>query len=125
MFRIRTIILLSILFISLTGCDREKTENITLTIASIRAPYVESMINSPRYFVKYEGDQQWSLFYNVITGFDYQEGNEYVLNVKVTTISNPPMDAGSKDYNLNYIISCKEKESENVPTDWFSYRNDD
>ena len=124
MFKIRTFILLSLFILSFAGCDREKTENITLTIASIRAPYVESMINSPRYFVKYEGDQQWSLFYSAITGFDYQEGNEYVLNVKVTTISNPPMDASSKDYKLNYIISCEEKESEDVPTDWFSDRND-
>ena len=119
MFKIRTIILLSLLLISLAGCDRDKTKNINITIASKRAPFVESMINSPRYYVKYDGDQEWSLFYSHIEGFDYQEGYEYVLNVKVTTISDPPMDASSKDYKLNHVISREEKESENIPN-WFT-----
>ena len=119
MFKIRIVFLLSLFLISLTGCDGERPKNINLTIASKRAPFVESMINSPRYYVKYDGDKEWSLFYSHIEGFDYQEGYEYVLNVKVTTISDPPMDASSKDYKLNHVISREEKESENIP-DWFT-----
>ena len=124
MFKIRIVLLLSVFFISLTGCDREKIRNITLTIASKRYPMVESVDNSPRYFVKYEGDQQWMLFYNSIEGFDYQEGNEYVLSVKVIPVSNPPMDASTMDFKLNYVISCEEKESEDVPDVWFPGRVD-
>ena len=119
MFKIRTILLLSLFLMSLIGCDKEKPENINLTVASKQAPFVESMINSPRYYVKYDGDKEWSLFYSHIEGFDYQEGYEYVLNVKVTTISDPPMDASSKDYKLNHVVSREEKESEHIPN-WFT-----
>ncbi len=42
----------------------------------------------------------WTNFYGNIEGFDYEEGYEYLLNVKVEEIKNPPADAPSFKYIL-------------------------
>ena len=42
----------------------------------------------------------WTYFYGNIEGFEYEEGYEYLLNVKVETIKNPPADASNLKYTL-------------------------
>ena len=68
------------------------------------------------YFVKYESQNSWSIFYDVIDGFYHIEGHEYVINLTRTKIKNPPQDASSYHYKLNYIISDIEKDSEGIPS---------
>ncbi|MDR0575510.1 MAG: DUF4377 domain-containing protein [Tannerella sp.] len=92
-----------------------------MTIASKQVRFPKNAINLSRYIVKFEDDQEWSLFYCPIEGFEYEEGHEYVINVKVINVSDPLMDASSKEYKLNYIISCEEKESASIPDSWFEY----
>jgi hypothetical protein len=45
------------------------------------------------------------LFYDRIEGFDYQEGNEYKIEVSSVKVANPPADASSIRYTLVKVIS--------------------
>ena len=42
--------------------------------------------------VKENPDEKYSLFYDQIEGFDYQEGFEYELVVQEEEVENPPAD---------------------------------
>jgi hypothetical protein len=120
MFYIRTALLSFALFILFNSCDKEKTAIMNLTIASKRFPHEIPEGNGLCFIVKYEDAQEWSLFWYPITGFDYREGYEYVINVTETQVELSPtmMDAMTKNYTLNYIISCVKKESEDIPAGW-------
>ncbi len=52
----------------------------------------------------------WNYFYDTIEGFDYEEGHQYLVEVAVTEIENPPADASSLKYTLVKILS-KEKDA--------------
>ena len=47
----------------------------------------------------------YQLFYGSIDGFDFQEGYEYELVVRVEKIENPPADASNLKYSLVKIVS--------------------
>lgn len=55
--------------------------------------------------VKESPDDEYSLFYDQIEGFDYEEGYEYELVVEVTKVENPPADASSLKYSLVEVVS--------------------
>lgn len=55
--------------------------------------------------VKNNLDDEWSYFYDGISGFDYEEGFTYELRVRVEDIDNPPADASSKRYILSKLVS--------------------
>ncbi len=55
-------------------------------------------------------DDDWSLFYESIDGFDYEWGYVYKLRVNISNIENPPEDASSVKYTLVDMLS-KELES--------------
>ncbi len=55
--------------------------------------------------VKKNVSDDWQFFYGGIEGFDYEEGFEYIIEVKVYDVENPPADGSSKRYVLNRIIS--------------------
>ncbi|WP_281613716.1 META domain-containing protein [Flammeovirga sp. SubArs3] len=56
-----------------------------------------------------EGDATtWSNFYGSIEGFDYEEGYEYVLNVAVSQVDNPPADGSSLHYKLVKVVKKTE-----------------
>ncbi|WP_353779155.1 DUF4377 domain-containing protein [Winogradskyella sp. 3972H.M.0a.05] len=50
--------------------------------------------------VKYEGDTEWTLFYDTIKGFNHTKGMDYVIKVKETKVDNPPADGSSISYEL-------------------------
>lgn len=50
----------------------------------------------------------WTNFYGNIEGFDYEEGYEYLLNVKVEEIKNPPADGSSLKYTLVEVFEKKK-----------------
>ncbi|MDR0229182.1 MAG: DUF4377 domain-containing protein [Flavobacteriaceae bacterium] len=60
--------------------------------------------------VKEGKTSDWSFMYQGIEGFDFQEGFEYVIEVKRTKIANPPADGSSIRYTLVKIISKTAKE---------------
>lgn len=57
--------------------------------------------------VKREGDQDWTMFYSYIEGFDYEQFYEYKILVEEHEIENPPMDASSIRYVLVSILEKK------------------
>ena len=48
---------------------------------------------------------EWEPFYDQIAGFEWQEGMEYELRVRVIPVENPPADASSLRYELIEIVS--------------------
>jgi len=50
------------------------------------------------------GTDQWYYFYDTIEGFEYEEGFQFDLDVKITEVANPAADASSKKYNLIRLL---------------------
>ncbi len=50
--------------------------------------------------IKGEGQSDWEYFYDQIEGFIFEEGHEYVLEVKTEDVPNPPADA----FSIRYIL---------------------
>ncbi|MGA9271361.1 MAG: DUF4377 domain-containing protein [Lutimonas sp.] len=55
--------------------------------------------------IKESPDEDWTYFYDGISGFDYEEGYSYELRVQVEELENPPADASSKKYILKELVS--------------------
>jgi heat shock protein HslJ len=55
--------------------------------------------------VKTSPDEEYSLFYDQIEGFEFQEGYEYELQVLVEPVPNPPADGSALKYTLVEIVS--------------------
>ncbi|MFY0253131.1 META domain-containing protein [Chitinophaga sp. 30R24] len=58
--------------------------------------------------IKGVNDTEWSNLYTGISGFKYIPGYRYKLQVRVTTVKNPPADAASVKYALNKILEKKK-----------------
>lgn len=104
--------LISVLTVLLfAGCVSAPAD--TITVASRKADCV-GVAPMKCLVVKEAGSDEWTLFYDAIEGFDYEEGYEYVLEVKRSAIENPPMDASSIRTELVRVIS-KEKKDSDIP----------
>jgi heat shock protein HslJ len=57
--------------------------------------------------VKENSEDDYSMFYNQIEGFDYEEGYEYELVVREEKVENPPADASSLKWTLVEEVSKK------------------
>jgi len=66
------------------------------------------------FWIKKNDNPVWQMARGYIKGFTYEEGYEYVVDVKATKVPDPPQDAGSITYSLIRIIS-KEKKDSDVP----------
>ena len=55
--------------------------------------------------VKENPDDEYTMFYDQIAGFEYEEGYEYELLVKVEKVENPPADASNLKYTLVEEVS--------------------
>lgn len=49
----------------------------------------------------------WTVFYDPIQGFKYEEGTEYKIQVRIEKIKNPPADAADRRYVLEKVLSKK------------------
>ena len=116
-------LLLSFLIV-FTGCGKDEDEKdkiVTLTIASEKRMGYAGWTGSltPYYLAKNMEDDKWRFFCIYIEGFDYEEGYEYVVEIKV---HEEPIDPTLADqelisYSLYKIISKEKKNSENLPED--------
>lgn len=66
-------------------------------------------------FVKKQGDNVWELQYDAIEGFNYEEGYEFVLEVREEKIANPAADGSDIKLVLIRETSKERKESEGLP----------
>lgn len=58
--------------------------------------------------VRLSPDEPYTLFYDTIQGFTHTPGFEYVLQVQINQIENPPADGSSLSYTLVAIVSQTE-----------------
>lgn len=65
--------------------------------------------------VKKGADTNWTFFYSQIEGFNYEEGYEYVLEVKEEKVENVPADASSLKYILVKEVSKTQTTSKDLP----------
>ena len=92
--------------IGLTACTATTTEK-TLYVGP---ELVDCVGVAPQkcLLVKENPEDEWSLFYGQIEGFDYEEGYNYKLLVEERVIENPPADASSIELTLIEVISKTE-----------------
>ena len=104
-----------------SACDNksgDETPQIArYTIASHRiyVPCSVSALPMLCYLVKPEGATKWQCFYNHISGFTYEPGTEYEVEVEIIPIPNPPMDASNCEYRLRRILRQETATSDNLP----------
>jgi heat shock protein HslJ len=55
--------------------------------------------------VKENPDDDWSMYYDRIEGFDYEPGYEYELRIVEEEVENPPADASSIRWTLVEVVS--------------------
>ena len=94
--------LLLILILSCTSVQSEEIR--TLFIADHLADCT-GVSKQKCMLVKESLEEDWSYFYDGISGFDYEEGYSYELRVKVQEVQNPPADASNVRYTLSELVS--------------------
>lgn len=53
---------------------------------------------------------EWQTFYDQIEGFDYEEGYQYLIEVKIKKVKNPAADQSSERYILKKVFEKKKVE---------------
>lgn len=109
----KKLIFLLVIFITIFGACTS-TQTVRYTIAS---QYGDCVGVAPMkcLYVKKEDQSDWEFFYEQIEGFNYEEGYEYVIEVKTEPIENAPADASSIKYVLVKEISKTPTTSKNLP----------
>ena len=118
-----SLILITIFAITLVACNKEEedyvgTENM-LVASRISVVDPPSELGSKFYAIKTGNDDNWK-FYSVndFEGFEYKEGYESLIVVKVYSNfsdDNPIEDMSKYRYKLKKIISQEQKDSEGLP----------
>jgi heat shock protein HslJ len=99
-----TLLALSTLVLMACGGGLGETPEQTLWVG----PYTvdcEGVAPQKCLVVKEKPEDDWSLFYDRIEGFEYEEGFLYQLLVSAEEVENPPADASSLRYSLLEIVS--------------------
>lgn len=102
--------LLPLLFVA---CAANKA-TVKMVVASQQGDCV-GVVPQKCLLVKTGSDTAWTFFYNQIEGFNYEEGYEYVLEVKEVKVENAPADASSLKYVLVKEISKTAVVSKGLP----------
>lgn len=110
--------ILGILLIGLsTSCEKQEDIDDGQTWEERWVIGSKTIVGSNRilcFWIKKNDNPVWQMARGYIKGFTYEEGYEYVVDVKATVVPDPPQDAGSITYSLIRIIS-KEKKDSDVP----------
>ena len=99
---------------SFVGCSSEYGDRHVETIKVASKRVTSNMEYGNPYLIMRQGDADWSLLYDPIQGFDYEEGYEYLIRVEVWNVEHPTTDQYIKNYKLLEVLS-KEKKDSNVP----------
>ncbi len=100
----KSLILAFLAILFFVGCSSSNTSTFYI------APYKAHCVGvGPMKCLKIKKaiNEEWQLFYNNINGFNFEEGNQYIIKVTKETIKNPPADGSSIKYNLVEIIEKK------------------
>ncbi len=120
----RSFFLFFLLFFILISCRKNEDGNYSFWIErwTVASDVVLGTGEGPIecYWIKKDNSSIWVMQEANIEGFNYEVGYEYVIDVLVSRISNPPQDASSLTWKLQSLISKIQKQSENLP---HIYRN--
>jgi heat shock protein HslJ len=111
------VLLASVLVASgLVACVREKPAVTEEKTVYVGPTLVDCVGVGPQkcMLLKENPEDEYSMFYDQIEGFDYKEGYEYKLQVQVETIPDPPADASSLRYTLIEVVSKEPASMENT-----------
>lgn len=125
---------LAVILLSCGDDDSDGAKEYTLTVASTKhfvqiedylaaATNVKSNLTpatTPLYYVKKDGEQEWSKLHYPIVGFTHQEGYEYVIRVKMETIPYATADDACfvmPSATFLEEISKEKKDSERLPAE--------
>ena len=100
------VMLLLLLPIFLSSCGTNKIIYVADTLADC-----EGVTSQKCFQIKEAMEEDWTLFYDDIEGFNYEVGFAYKIEVKITQIKNPPADGASIKYKLVNIIYQEKTES--------------
>lgn len=104
-------VLLALISVIWVGCEDEltdKVETIKMYVSAETGTYMPWGSETPVecMLVKEEGESEYAhLVFGEIKGFEYVRGHEYVLEVRKTTLANPPADGSNIAYTLLQVIS--------------------
>ena len=87
----------------LVGCQDSVPEGRLLDVAPYRTACI-GVGPMECLQVRREGEDNYSLFYSKIEGFEFEPGYQYTLRVKVTPVENAPADASSERYALLEVV---------------------
>lgn len=93
------------LFILILSCTAVQGEDIRTLYIADKLADCTGVGKQKCMLVKSSPDEEWTYFYDQIAGFDYEEGYNYELSVKVVDVENPPADASSQNYTLIELVS--------------------
>lgn len=92
------------------SCSSTQSEEIRTILVADHLADCTGVSEQKCMLIKENPDEDWSYFYDKISGFDYEEGYSYELRVKVEEIDNPPADGSSKKYTLTELVTKTQTE---------------
>ena len=123
MFRSIIILIGLLILVAGTALAQDAAEERTLFVGPSRVICIGL---TPQYClqVKENADDGYTLLYDSISGFEYEPGYAYELQVSVTEVEDPPADASNLNYTLIEVVSKIRALEHNL---WLldSYRNAD
>ncbi len=114
MKKITTILCAAIAVLMLSCATSQQDSTVRYTVASQKGDCV-GVAPQKCLLVKKGDANEWEYLYSPIEGFNYEEGYEYVLDIKQEKLENVPADASNIKYILVKEVSKKAKHSENLP----------
>ncbi len=90
---------LLLLTLLITSCGEKKIIYVAPTLADCQGESSQKCLQ-----LKENKEDEWTLFYDQIEGFDYKEGFTYKLEVAISKVENPPADTSSLKYKLVKLI---------------------
>lgn len=108
MRRIVRVLATAALFGTLSGCDLLEPDPEQTQLTLYVAPSAVDCVGvGPQQclLVREQPGDDWSYFYETITGFTYEPGYTYTLLVERRRVDNPPADGSSFQYSLLRILA--------------------
>lgn len=83
----------------ITSCDENKTIYVAPALADCVSEGKQNCLQ-----IRENKEDEWTLFYDEIEGFDYKEGFTYKIEVNISKLKNSPADGPTIKYKLVNLI---------------------
>jgi hypothetical protein len=100
----KKLMVITVLSFFVIACKKELVKEQTLIVADHKVSCT-GLVPQQCLLIKEKETDNWEFFYDHIEGFDYESGYQYVIEIKVYDVTNPPIDGSGKRYVLKRIIN--------------------